>query len=80
MGISYRGALFDCEVKVKWKWKWKWSEVKVKWKWSIFGPLFIFFNLRYFKGGDRGNKNIGIKTCATIFLLVLILGQVGELP
>ena len=42
---------------------------------SIFGPL-IFFNLRYIKGGVRGNNNIGIKKCTTIFLWVLNLGQV----
>ena len=60
---------FDCEVKWKWK-KWK-SE-------SIFGPL-IFFNLRYIKGGVRGNNNIGIKKCTTIFLWVLNFGEVGEI-
>ena len=42
----------------------------------VFGPL-IFFNLRYIKGGVRGNNNIGIKKCTTIFLWVLNLGQVG---
>ena len=46
---------------------------------SIFGPL-IFFNLRYIKGGVRGNNNIGIKKCTTNFLWVLNFGQVGELP
>ena len=45
-------------------------------KWSIFGPL-IFFNLRYIKGGVRGNNNIGIKKCTTNFLWVLNFGQVG---
>ena len=42
----------------------------------VFGPLF-FFNLRYIKGGVKGNNNIGIKKCTTIFLWVLNLGQVG---
>ena len=58
----------------------KWSESEVKWKWSesIFGPL-IFFNLRYIKGGVRGNNNIGIKKCTTNFLWVLNFGQVGEI-
>ena len=46
---------------------------------SIFGPL-ILFNLRYIKGGVRGNNNIGIKKCTTNFLWVLNFGQVGELP
>ena len=55
--------------------KWK---VKVKWSESIFGPL-IFFNLRYIKGGVRGNNNIGIKKCTTNFLWVLNFGQVGEI-
>ena len=50
--------LIVSEVKVK---------VKVKVSESIFGPLF-FFNLRYIKGGVRGNNNIGIKKCTTIFL------------
>ena len=45
---------------------------------SIFGPL-IFFNLRYIKGGVRGNNNIGIKKCTTNFLWVLNFGQVGEI-
>ena len=45
---------------------------------SIFGPLNLF-NLRYIKGGVRGNNNIGIKKCTTIFLWVLNLGQVGEI-
>ena len=45
---------------------------------SIFGPLF-FFNFRYIKGEVRGNNNIGIKKCTTIFLWVLNLGQVGEI-
>ena len=54
----------------------KWSEVKkVK---SIFGPLNLF-NLRYIKEGVRGNNNIGIKKCTTIFLWVLNLGQVGKI-
>ena len=64
----------------------KWSEVKwkvksEKWKWSesIFGPLF-FFNFRYIKVEVWGNNNIDIKKCTTIFLWVLNLGQVGELP
>ena len=64
---------------------WKWSEVIVKWKSekkvkvkSIFGPLNLF-NLRYIKEGVRGNDNIGIKKCTTIFLWVLNLGQVGEI-
>ena len=65
---------------------WKWSEseseseseVKVKWSESIFGPLNLF-NLRYIKEGVRGNNNIGIKKCTTIFLWVLNLGQVGEI-
>ena len=43
---------------------------------SIFGPLNLF-NLRYIKEGVRGNNNIGIKKCTTIFLWVLNLGQVG---
>ena len=43
---------------------------------SIFGPL-NFFNLRYIKGGVRGNNNIGIKKCTTNFLWVLNFGQVG---
>ena len=47
-------------------------------KWSIFGPL-IFFNLRYIKGGVRGNNNIGIKKCTTNFLWVLNFGEVGEI-
>merc|ERR1711923_345068 len=34
---------------------------------SIFGPL-NFFNLTYIKGGVRGNINIGIKKCTTIFI------------
>ena len=57
----------------------KWSE-KVKWKKSesIFGPLNLF-NLRYIKEGVRGNNNIGIKKCRTIFLWVLNLGQVGKI-
>ena len=50
-----------------------------KWSESIFAPL-IFFNLRYIKGGVRGNNNIGIKKCTTNFLWVLNFGQVGELP
>ena len=29
--------------------------------------------------GVRGNNNIGIKKCTTIFLWVLNLGQVGEI-
>ena len=45
---------------------------------SIFGPLNLF-NLRYIKEGVRGNDNIGIKKCTTIFLWVLNLGQVGEI-
>ena len=45
---------------------------------SIFGPLNLF-NLRYIKGEVRGNNNIGIKKCTTIFLWVLNLGQVGEI-
>ena len=57
----------------------KWSEVKkVKWKWWVFGPLNLF-NLRYIKEGVRGNNNIGIKKCTTIFLWVLNLGQVGKI-
>ena len=55
----------------------KWSEVKWK-KWWVFGPLNLF-NLRYIKEGVRGNNNIGIKKCTTIFLWVLNLGQVGEI-
>ena len=55
----------------------KWSE-KVKWKWWVFGPLNLF-NLRYIKEGVRGNNNIGIKKCTTIFLWVLNLGQVGKI-
>ena len=43
-----------------------------------FGPL-NFFNLRYIKGGVRGNNNIGIKKCTTIFLWVLNFGEVGEI-
>ena len=50
---------------------------KVK-KLSIFGPL-IFINLRYIKGGVRGNNNIGIKKCTTIFLWVLNFGEVREI-
>ena len=53
------------------------SEKKVKSE-VIFGPL-NFFNLRYIKGEVRGNNNIGIKKCTTIFLWVLNLGQVGEI-
>ena len=45
---------------------------------SIFGPL-NFFNLRYIKEEVRGNNNIGIKKCTTIFLWVLNFGQVGEI-
>ena len=45
---------------------------------SIFGPLNLF-NFRYIKGGVRGNNNIGIKKCTTIFLRVLNFGQVGEI-
>ena len=52
----------------------EWSE----WKWSVFGPL-IFFNLRYIKGGVRGNNNIGIKKCTTIFLWEWSSKQVGGL-
>ena len=44
----------------------------------IFGPL-ILFNLRYSKGGVRGNNNIGIKKCTTNFLWVLNFGEVGEI-
>ena len=51
------------------------KKVKVKSE-SIFGPL-ILFNLRYSKGGVRGNNNIGIKKCTTNFLWVLNFGQVG---
>ena len=65
--VAKRPLLFDCEVK---------SESESE---SIFGPL-IFFNLRYIKGGVRGNNNIGIKKCTTNFLWVLNFGQVGELP
>ena len=53
-------------------------EVKSEKSESIFGPL-IFFNLRYIKGGVRGNNNIGIKKCTTNFLWVLNFGEVGEL-
>ena len=59
-------------VLVKWK-KWKWK--KSEW---VFGPLNLF-NLRYIKEGVRGNNNIGIKKCTTIFLWVLNLGQVGKI-
>ena len=52
-------------------------KVKVK-KWWVFGPLNLF-NLRYIKEGVRGNNNIGIKKCTTIFLWVLNLGQVGKI-
>ena len=45
---------------------------------SIFGPL-ISFNLRYIKGGGRGNNNIGIKKYTTIFSWVLDFGELGEL-
>ena len=45
---------------------------------SIFGHL-NFFILRYMKGEVRGNNNIGIKKCATNFLWVLNLRQVGEI-
>ena len=57
----------------------KWSESEVK-KWSewVFGPLNLF-NLRYINEGVRGNNNIGIKKCTTIFLWVLNLGQVGKI-
>ena len=44
----------------------------------VFGPL-IFFNLRYIKGGVRGNNSIGIKKCTTIFLWVWNFGEVGEI-
>ena len=54
------------------------SACEVKKSESIFGPL-IFFNLRYIKGGVRGNNNIGIKKCTTNFLWVLNFGQVGEI-
>ena len=61
------------------KWKVKSEKWKSeKWSESIFGPL-IFFNLRYIKGGVRGNNNIGIKKCTTNFLWVLNFGQVGEI-
>ena len=52
--------------------------MKVKKSESIFGPLNLF-NLRYIKEGVRGNDNIGIKKCTTIFLWVLNLGQVGKI-
>ena len=53
------------------------SEVKSEKKSvSSFDPL-ILFNLRYIKGGVRGNNNIGIKKCTTNFLWVLNFGQVG---
>jgi hypothetical protein len=45
---------------------------------SIFGPL-ILFNLRYIKGGVKGNNTIGIKKCTTNFLWALNFGQVGEI-
>ena len=53
-------------VLVMMKWKVKRESEKSE---SIFGPL-NFFNLRYIKGGVRGNNNIGIKKCTTIFLWV----------
>ena len=56
----------------------KWSESESEKVKSIFGPLNLF-NLRYIKGEVRGNNNIGIKKCTTIFLWVLNLGQVGEI-
>ena len=56
-----------------WSEKWKWK--KSEW---VFGPLNLF-NLRYIKEGVRGNNNIGIKKCTTIFLWVLNLGQVGKI-
>ena len=46
--------------------------------WDQISELF-FFNLRYIKGGVRGNNNIGIKKCTTIFLWVLNFGEVGEI-
>ena len=52
----------------------KWSEKSE----SIFGPL-NFLILRYMKGEVRGNNNMGIKRCATNFLWVLNLRQVGEI-
>ena len=61
----------------KWKWKVK-VKSEVKWKWSVFWSL-NFFIFRYVEGGVRGNNNIGIKKCTTIFLWVLNLGQVGEI-
>ena len=51
----------------------KWSESE----W-VFGPL-IFFNFRYIKGEVRGNNNIGIKKCTTIFLWVWYFGEVEEI-
>ena len=56
-----------------WKWKWKWKKSE-----SIFGPLNLF-NLRYIKEGVRGNDNIGIKKCTTIFLWVWYFGEVEEI-
>ena len=58
----------NCEVKKSEKWK---SEV-------IFGSL-IFFNLRYIKGKVKGNNNICIKKCTTIFLWEWSSKQVGGL-
>ena len=55
----------------------KWSESE-KWSEWVFGPLNLF-NLRYIKEGVRGNNNIGIKKCTTIFLWVLNFGEVGEI-
>ena len=63
-----------------WKWseKWKVKSESEKWSESIFGPL-IFFNFRYIKWGVRGNNNIGIKKCTTIFLWEWSSRQVGVL-
>ena len=46
---------------------------------SIFGPL-IFFQFKIYQRGVRGNNNIGIKKCTTIFLREWSSTQVGVLP
>ena len=51
------------------------SEVKEK---SVFWSI-NFSILRYVEEGVRGNNNIGIKKCTTIFLWVLNFGEVGEI-
>ena len=74
-------AFPSCRPLTFWLWsevKWsEWSEVKWSEVSDPFLVLYFFFNLRYIKGGVRGNNNIGIKKCATNFLWVLNLRQVG---